>query len=118
MKEEMKLVTQQAAFARDVSKLIAFIFIEGYGCTFGEAHRTVEQAIIYAHQGKGIADSLHCKRLAVDLNLFSPQGDYLQDTKSYEKFGLFWERLSPRNRWGGRFKRADGNHFERVELYR
>ena len=35
-------------------------------------------------------------------------------TADYEKFGNFWEHLSPSNRWGGTFKRcADGNHFER-----
>ena len=66
----MRLQEQQAAFARDVAKLINWIFDNGHSVTFGETFRTPEQAEIYAKEGKGIKDSLHCKRLAVDLNLF------------------------------------------------
>ena len=117
----MKLSEQQSEFARDVAKLIDYIDESGYSCTLGEAYRTPEQAAIYAKQGKGINDSLHCKRLAVDINLFSPKGEYLQDSKSYNPFGIFWESLHPANRWGGNFvkhggKINDGNHFERKEL--
>lgn len=109
----MKLQEQQAAFARDVAKLINWIFDNGHSVTFGEALRTPEQAEIYFKEGKGIKDSLHCKRLAIDLNLFDFEGHYLSDTKSYEEFGIFWEGLNPRNKWGGRFNKPDGNHFQR-----
>lgn len=117
----MKLSDQQIEFALDVAKLIQHINDVGYGCTLGEAYRTPEQAHIYAQEGKGIDDSLHGKRLAIDLNLFSPDGKYLQDSKSYGPFGLFWEDLDPANRWGGNFvqyggKINDGNHFERREV--
>jgi len=111
----MRLSEQQAAFTRDVAKLINWIFDNGFAVTFGEALRTPEQAEIYAKEGKGIKDSLHCKKLAIDLNLFDHEGKYLSDTKAYEEFGVFWESLNPLNRWGGRFTRADGNHFERRE---
>jgi len=67
----------------------------------------------YEQAGKGIKESLHCKRLAVDLNLFSPDGDYLSDTESHRVFGEFWESLDPKNKWGGRF--SDGNHYQRDE---
>ena len=106
----MSLAEQQAGFACDVAKLINHIFSAGYTCTFGEAFRSAEQAEIYARQGKGIKNSLHCDRLAVDLNLFKG-GQYLSDTDAYQEIGEFWESLSPSNRWGGRFN--DGNHFER-----
>jgi hypothetical protein len=112
----MKLQEQQKKFAENVSALIDYIFSKQYTCTLGEAFRTPEQAALYAKEGKGIINSLHCKRLAIDLNIFSPGGDFLENTEDYEHFGLFWEGLDPVNRWGGRFKRADGNHFERQEF--
>lgn len=112
----MKLSEQQALFVQDVAKLIEYIFSHNYSCTFGEAYRTPEQAAIYAKEGKGVKDSAHCKRLAVDLNIFSPQGDYLTKTESYELFGTYWESLGDRNEWGGRYMRGDGNHFQRKEL--
>lgn len=113
----MKLYEQQAAFARDIAKLITFINDTGMTCTLGEAYRTPEQAAIYAQQGKGIKDSLHCHRLALDLNLFDLKGNYLANTESYTSAGIYWETLNPQfNRWGGRFSpRVDGNHFERRE---
>lgn len=112
----MKLSEQQALFALDVAKLITWINQCGYTVTLGEAYRTQEQADIYARNGKGIKDSLHCKRLAIDLNLFNGDGVYLTDTKSYEEFGIYWQNLNPLNRWGGVFSKADGNHFQRDEI--
>lgn len=111
----MQLSDKQKEFALYTAKLITYIFSQGYTCTLGEALRTPEQAMIYAKNGKGILNSLHCKRLAIDLNLFSPEGKYLEDTASYEKFGVYWEKLNSENRWGGRFPKPDGNHFERKE---
>lgn len=110
----MNLSDEQKAFALDVSKLIQFIYQSKHSCTLGEAFRTVEQAAIYASQHRGIQDSLHCSRLAIDLNIFNPDGVYLTDSEYYEPFGVFWESLTLKNRWGGRFyKMKDGNHFER-----
>ena len=95
--------------------LFQFIDQQGYKFTYGEAMRSPEQAELYAKEGKGIADSLHCKRLAIDINLFK-DNVYLDKTEDYEFAGKYWDSLSPVNRWGGVFKRADGNHFERNEL--
>lgn len=111
----MQLSDKQKQFAQQAAQLITYIFSQGYSCTLGEAFRTNEQAMIYAKTGKGIINSLHCKRLAIDLNVFSPEGTYLEDTKSYEIFGIWWEKLDPENRWGGRFPKPDGNHFQRNE---
>lgn len=109
----MNLSKEQQLFAKDVGTLINYIYSSGYSATFGEAFRTHEQAVIYAHEGKGIKDSLHCDRLAIDLNLFK-DSNYLTDFKDYERFGCFWESLDAKNRWGGRFKPLiDSNHFER-----
>lgn len=109
----MNLHDQQALFAKDVAKLIVFIFEQGFSCSLGEAYRTPEQAAIYAKEGKGIVDSLHCKKLAIDLNLFDNKGMYLATEEPYEVIGKYWESLSPVNRWGGNFPRKDADHFER-----
>ena len=109
----MKLSDKQRLFAQDVAKLITYIFEKGYSCTLGEVYRTAEQAAWYADKGIGIKDSLHCKRLAVDINLFSAKGEYLTRSEEHAPFGEYWESLSDKNRWGGRFN--DGNHYERQE---
>ena len=108
----MALTTLQFTFARNVSRLIEYIFACGYTCTLGEALRTQEMADLYAAQGKGIKNSLHLKKLAIDLNLFK-DGIYLPDTESHRPFGEWWEQLHPDNRWGGRFK--DGNHYSMTD---
>jgi len=104
----MTLSERQQVFARNTARLILYMAESNYACTFGEALRTQEMADLYAKQGKGIKNSLHLKRLAIDLNLFK-DGVYLSDTESHRKFGEWWEALDPMNRWGGRFK--DGNHY-------
>jgi hypothetical protein len=115
----MKLSQAQQQFAQDVARLITHIYNQGYTCTLGECWRSKEQAEIYAKEGKGIINSLHCKRLAIDLNLFK-DGAYLTNSKDYLRFGSFWETLDAKNRWGGFFvkkyggSRVDGNHFERT----
>lgn len=105
----------QETFTLNTHKLIGYIFNKGYSCTYGETYRPPEMAEIYAKQGKGIINSLHCKRLAVDLNIFSPEGKYLTTTKEHAIFGEYWEALHPYNRWGGHFTRGDGNHFEMLD---
>ncbi len=108
----MKRSELQQIFAVNVAHLILHINECGYSCTFGEAWRPPEVAAIYAQQGKGIKNSLHCIRLAVDLNLFK-DGVYLPTTEAYKFAGEYWESLNSLNRWGGRFN--DGNHFEMRE---
>lgn len=109
----MKLSDQQKLFAKNTILLFQRIIDMGYSFTYGEAMRSPEQAAIYAKEGKGIIDSQHCHRLAIDINVFDSDGKYLDKTENYEQLGKFWESLSPTHVWGGRFHRADGNHFER-----
>ena len=105
----MTLSDKQAAFTVAIAKLITWANQQGYKLTFGEAYRTPQQADLNAKTGKGIANSLHTQRLAVDFNLFI-NGQYQTDTAAYTPLGEYWESLG--GAWGGRFKsRPDGNHF-------
>lgn len=111
----MKLLMEQTIFAQNVGKLIDFIYSNDHSCTLGDAYRTPEQAALYAKQGKGIVNSLHCKRLAIDLNIFNSAQEYLTQSDDYRTFGEYWESLHHQNRWGGKFTKADGNHFQMNE---
>ncbi len=107
----MTLNEKQHIFAMNLSKLLQHVESLGYTCSIGEVHRTPEMAKIYAQQGKGILDSQHCKKLAVDLFLFA-NGNFLQKKDDYKLLGEYWKRLHPENRHGSDFPRADHVHFE------
>lgn len=92
----ISLREKQSRFVRMVALLIQYAYELGYELTFGDA---------WAHEGH-TRHSLHYKRLAIDLNLFK-DGEYLHDTQSHERLGIFWESIG--GSWGGRFK--DGNHY-------
>lgn len=102
---------KQSEFVFLVSELIRFAYKQGYELTFGETYRSKEEAERLAKLGKGIKNSLHTSRLAIDLNLFK-DGKFLKETSDHKFLGEFWESLStPRYtcHWGGRF--GDGNHY-------
>lgn len=101
---------QQSEFVRLVAKLIEYAYANGMELTFGEAWRTPEQAKLNAAKGSGISNSLHIERLAIDLNLFVG-GVFIDSSEGHRRLGEYWEQLNPRCRWGGRFKRPDGNHY-------
>lgn len=104
----MTLSQQQRLFVQLIGKLIAYAYENGFELTWGEAWRTPEQAKIYARQGKGIANSLHTDRLAIDFNLFI-KGVYQTNGDAHKPLGEWWEKQHPLCRWGGRFR--DGNHY-------
>lgn len=104
----MSLSDKQQRFTYLVAKLIFWAYANGYRLTFGEAYRTAEQAALNAKTGKGVTNSLHRIRLAVDLNLFK-DGKYLTKSEDHRPLGEYWESLDPLCRWGGRF--GDGNHY-------
>lgn len=85
----------------------------GFEVTLGEAWRSGPEAERLAKAGLGVLNSNHCRRLAIDLNLFK-DGRWLQSTPDYLPLGLWWERQSTPEAtccWGGRFSHPDGNHF-------
>lgn len=112
----MTLGDAQRTFAGDVARLILWAVAMGYEVTWGWAYRPPEFAAMYAEMKKGIANSLHELRLAVDLNLFR-DGVYLTKTEDYKPLGDHWKSLRPENAWGGDFQPPtvpDGNHFSRA----
>lgn len=100
----------QSEFAVCIAKLILFAKENELELTFGEAWRPPEMVKLYAKQGKGSGNSVHPDRLAVDFNLFK-NGKYLRQTEAHARLGAYWKTLHPAARWGGDFKRADGNHY-------
>jgi hypothetical protein len=101
---------QQSEFVRLVAKLIEFADANGMELTFGECWRTPEQAARNAQTGAGISNSLHIERLAIDLNLFVG-GVFIDSSEGHRRLGEYWKTLDPRCRWGGDFRRPDGNHY-------
>ncbi len=108
----MRLAQQQRIFAQLVAKLILWVAAQpgNSAVRFGEAYRTPEQAKLDADKGTGIANSLHCERLAIDL-ILDVDGIYQANSAAYKKLGEYWKSLHPLCRWGGDFTKADGNHF-------
>ena len=101
----------RAQFTLMASKLIIWAYDNGYELTFGDAYRDkrVSKESVgdksYFHEW-----SYHCKRLAVDFNLFK-NGVYLTKTEDHKPLGEFWESIG--GTWGGRWK--DGNHYSLLE---
>jgi hypothetical protein len=104
------LSQKQQRFSWLMAKLIFYATEAGYGVTMGECWRTPEQAALNAKTGKGIANSVHCERLAVDLNLFR-DGKYLTQAEHYKILGDWWKAQGPDCRWGGDFANKDYNHY-------
>ena len=107
----MTLSEKQCLFTKNIGKLIEWAYASGYELTFGDAYRDPRLAALNASQGKGITNSLHTRRLAIDFNLFKG-GMYMAQSEAYRPLGDFWKTLHPDNAWGGDFKPvSDGNHF-------
>jgi hypothetical protein len=104
----MTLREKQSLFVKLVAELIQFATQAGYEITFGEAWRTPEQAALNAKSGKGIKNSLHIERLAIDLNLFR-DGKYLTGIEGHQTLGEWWENRHELCAWGGKF--GDPNHY-------
>jgi hypothetical protein len=101
------MVEKQARFTLMIADLIKEATNLGYQLTFGEAYRPPETAIIYEKQKRGIKNSLHIKRLAVDFNVFK-NGKLLSNGEEFKDLGKYWEFVLG-GTWGGNFK--DGGHF-------
>lgn len=106
----MTLGQKQRLFVQLIGQLILWCYSQGYELTFGESVRDPRIAKLNEELGKGISNSLHLKRLAVDFNLFI-EGKYQTTTEAHQPLGTYWKSLHPLCRWGGDFSRPDGNHY-------
>ena len=102
-----KQVPIQALFAQKVARLILYIESQGY-------HVTLGALLAYKADGRHTSNSKHYVKLAIDLNLFDAEWNYLTETESHLQFGEYWE--SQGGTWGGRWldsdgKGKDGNHY-------
>lgn len=97
-----KLLRLQVEFAVCVARLILYAESKGYGVTLGDAYR--DPRVNYGHPL-----SAHKKRLAIDLNLFTASGVWLDKTEDHKELGEWWKKQHPLARWGGDFE--DGNHY-------
>jgi hypothetical protein len=104
----LRLGELQELFMRLLPRLLDHAHALGYQVRGGELERSRAQAAANAKTGQGIANSLHCDRLAIDLHLFR-HGQYLTASEDHRPLGEFWESLHPLCRWGGHFN--DGNHY-------
>jgi hypothetical protein len=82
--------------------------------SLGEAHRPEWVAATYAKRGLGIAESLHTKKLAVDLMLFV-DGEFQDKPEPYKPLADLWLEIGPAfgitPAAGYYFKSRDAVHF-------
>lgn len=117
----MTLSKAQAVFLINQAKLVLWVKNQGWELTGGELYRPEAMADLYAQQGIGIKNSLHIKKLAIDLNLLVG-GVLSLSIEAYKPLGDYWKSLDPLNHWGGDFvvkndqgifvPKPDSDHFE------
>jgi len=81
-----------------VGELLSYAHSLGYELTFGHAERCTD-----CHTGH--YNSLHKKRLAIDLNLFI-DGEYQAGDRGHDKLHRYWESIG-----GAPMIRNDANHY-------
>jgi len=111
-----ELLDKRLKFTRDIVTLFAkFNQVPGIALALGRDFDEQYEKTTSGKPLRHMRNSLHYLGLANDIAVYHRKGNrwvYMEDTKSYEAMGLFWESLSDsigKNCWGGRFE--DGNHF-------
>ncbi len=96
----MALNPVQFKFTKMVALLLEHAHAIGFNVRIADAYRNEKCS-------HGHPNSLHRKYLAIDIDLFDMDGNYLSKTSEHEPLGLYWESIG--GTWGGRFD--DGNHY-------
>lgn len=118
-----ELHARQFKFMHNLANLIHFIGDSGYNVSGGELWRSEETQAAHVKAGRSkTLNSMHLKRLAIDLNIFD--GEYLlfsdserkqKDFRVVEQFGEQWEGYDKDNVWGGRWTEPfDPFHFQQT----
>lgn len=99
-----ELFEKRALFTRCVVLLLTKMLEDGYTPLIGKDGM------------KHMRLSLHFDGLAIDIDLFKPDGTYCSTTEEHRPFGLYWESLHPDCFWGGNGLKEDGlkhdgNHY-------
>lgn len=99
---------KQSHFVRCLGMLIHYADLRGYELTLAEGYigdsiDKPKEDTPHLRQGN------HFKRLAQDLNLFVREEWITTQHDAWMDLGVYWERLDPMCRWGGRF--GDYGHF-------
>lgn len=107
----MRLGEAQEMFMLLLPRLIDHIHEQGYKIRGGDLFR---DSRVHGEYGVKVAygkkNSNHKLKLAIDLNLMSPEGVYIEDDTGHLEFGAFWESLHDQCRSGVRYN--DANHYE------
>lgn len=106
----MTLNAKQAQFSLTAARFIVWCHESGFPVLGAELYRTPEQAEIYARDGRGIKNSCHVHKLAIDL-FRVVDGRVTFDDAEYAAIGAHWKTMHPLARWGGDFRRRDVYHF-------
>jgi hypothetical protein len=104
--EKEPLYRLQSRFLWSIAKMIVYANAVGYDVTLGRGFETPEAN----RANGGIGKSLHLVKLAQDLCLFK-DGIYCRNTEDYKILGDWWKAQGLEYKWGGDFKKQDGNHF-------
>jgi hypothetical protein len=99
---------KKVEFMRILAAFLGWCFQNDYEVIGSELYRTKEQAEIYAKSGKGILNSIHRMKMAIDLFRYK-DGTVTWDFEDYREMGEKWKTLHPLARWGGDFN--DAVHF-------
>jgi len=106
----MTLNQKQAEFFHTLCRFGVWCESEGIEFIGAELFRSPEQAAINAANGVGIKNSVHRKKLAIDLFRLV-NGKISWNKEDYRKAGEKWKTFHPSARWGGDFRRRDAVHF-------
>lgn len=86
----MKLGGKQRRFTLMVARLILHAEMLGYRLTFGDAYR--DPRVTYGHP-----ESVHRKRLGIDLNMFikdaAGRWQYITDGTGHDKLHDYWDSI-------------------------
>ena len=102
-----ELLQLQWKFSEMTVRLFAEIKRLGYRWTYGDAYRDPRlHGALGEKKGYGHRESCHKIRLAVDINLFTADGVYLQSDEGHAQLHDFWESIG-----GARRIPGDANHY-------